>query len=86
MSVLTDIFDECTIDELTDTFDECIADVLTDTFDECAVDESSLCAAVDELITVIDDESIDADALNEIFSRVIRDLTKRRFDDNRREN
>ncbi len=85
MSELIDIFDECTIDELIDTFDECITDVLIDTFDKYAVDESSLCAAVDELITMIDDESINVDALNEIFSRVIRDLTKRRFDDDRRE-
>jgi hypothetical protein len=37
------------------------------------------------LITTIDDESTDVDALNEIFSRMIWDLTKRRFDDDRRE-
>jgi hypothetical protein len=82
---LTDIFDECTVDELIDTFDECIVDVLIDTFDECAIDESSLCVAVDELITMIDDESTDVDALNEIFSKMIRDLTERRSDDDRRE-
>jgi inosine/xanthosine triphosphate pyrophosphatase family protein len=86
LSELINIFDECTIDELIDTFDKCIIDVLIDTFDECAIDKSSLCVTINELITMINDESINVDALNEIFSRMIRNLTKRQFDDDRREN
>ncbi len=77
MSKLIDIFNECTINKLIDTFNKCIVDVLIDTFYKCAIDELSLCVAINELITMIDDASINVDALNEIFLRMIRNLTKR---------